>query len=230
MIGTHRFSESLFILSNWMREFDIFYPVYIFKWKSHKNVFYCSGSTIVLDNYEWVVIEDNNRNTKLMKYLPIDEKMSPCTKEYSEYCYYSKTTNNVYTWENSYINYYLNNVFIEKLSNEIKNNLEEIEICNEYDNYNCDNESCGGYSKDEIEYNNYTCNNYIKSKIKIISFDEYNYVYGRSKDKKVINGNYWAINSYSNDKGSSVQYNYDFYILEDLNNKLDIKPIITIRK
>ena len=196
----------------------------------NKKVFYCSGSTVVLDNYEWIVIEDNNRSTKLMKYLPIDEKMSHCTSEYSEYCYYSKSTNNVYTWENSYINYYLNNIFIEKLSDEVKNNLEEIEICNEYDNYTCDNESCGGYSKEEIEYNNYTCNNYIKSKIKIISFDEYNYVYGRSKDKKVINGNYWAINSYTNDKGSSVQYNYDFYILEDLNNKLDIKPVIVIRK
>ena len=196
----------------------------------NKKLFYCSGSTVVLDDIEWVVLEDTNKMTKLMKYISIDEKISPCFKEYSEFCYYSKTTNNVHTWDNSYINYYLNNIFINKLSKETIDLLNEFEICNEYDNYSCDNESCGGYSREEIEHNNYTCDNYSKSKIKIISYDEYNYVYSRAKDKKVINGNYWAINSYDNDKGSSIQYNYDFYILEELYNKLDIKPVIVITK
>ena len=196
----------------------------------NKNVFYCSGSTVILDNIEWVVIEDNNKNTKLMKYIPLDEKISPCFKEYSEYCYYTKTTNNVHTWDKSYINYYLNNIFIERLSSNVIDNLTDIEICNEYDNYSCNNESCGGYSRVEIEHNNYECSNYIKSKVKVISYDEYNYVYARSKDKKVIKGNYWAMNSYANDKGSSIQYNYDFYIMEELYNKLDIKPVIVIRK
>ena len=66
--------------------------------------------------------------------------------------------------------------------------------------------------------------------ISIICIPKYNYVYARSKDKSVIKGNYWAINSYANDKGSSIQYNYDFYIMEELYNKLDIKPVIVIRK
>lgn len=200
------------------------------KAKYNKDVFYCSGSTVMVDDIEWVVIEDNTISTKLMKYLPIDEKFSPCYNSESKFCFYTKNIRIPHKWSNSYINYYLNNVFINKLSNETISLLVNNEICNDYENHSCNNEICGGYSKEEIEYNNYACNNYIDSKIKIISYDEFNYVYSRSKDKKVINGNYWAINTYVNDKGSSIQYNYDFYILEDLTNKLDIKPVIILRK
>ena len=49
-------------------------------------------------------------------------------------------------------------------------------------------------------------------------------------EKSIINGNYWSINSYNEDYGSSIQYNYEFYILEKLTNKIDVKPVITIMK
>ena len=194
------------------------------------SVFYCSGSKVYLDNIEWVVLEDKNDSIKLMKYLPLDNKLSQCFDIKSEYCYYTKEVKMPHKWSNSYINYYLNNVFINELSTETKNKLITEYICDEYDNLSCDNEMCGGYSKEEINYYNWKCTNYTPSKIKIISYDEYNRIYSKLDKKDVINGNYWAINSYTNDKGSSVQYNYEFYILEDYTKKLDVKPIITIKK
>ena len=77
---------------------------------------------------------------------------------------------------------------------------------------------------------NYSCKNYTKSKIRIISYDEYNRAYKLIDDKDCIRGNYYAINSYEKDKGTSVQYSDEFYILEDLTNKLDIRPVISISK
>ena len=198
--------------------------------KYDPSVFYCSGSTISLDNIDWVVLEDNNKYIKLMKYTPIEEKMSHCFNEKSDYCYYSKESKMPYKWSNSYINYYINNTFIQKLSDYTKKYLKTYYICDEYNNYTCDNEICGGYTKEEIEYNDWKCTNYTSSKIKIISYDEFNRAYIKIKDKDILDGNYWSLNSYKDEKGSSVSYNYEFYILEDYTNKLDVKPIISIEK
>ena len=195
-----------------------------------KDVFYCSGSLVVLDNIDWVVIEDTTTYTKLMKYHPLEEKMSNCFNTDKGYCFYNKTYKNTYDFNNSYIKYYLNDVFINKLSEDTLNRIINNPICNDYISKSCDNEICVGYTKEEIEHNNFECNSYSYSRVKLISYDEYNYVYARSKDRKVINGNYWAINSYEKDKGSSIQYNYDFYILENLTNKLDVKPVIILAK
>ena len=81
-----------------------------------------------------------------------------------------------------------------------------------------------------IDKNNYTCSSYTNSKIKIISYDEYNRAYQKIEDKDLITGNYFAINSYQKDKGTSIQNNGEFYILENLTNDLDIKPLITLSK
>lgn len=198
--------------------------------KYSSNVFYCSGSTIILDNIEWVVLEDTNNRIKLMKYEPIDKKLSHCLTEKSNFCYYTKKENSSYSWSKSYINYYLNYIFINSLSEEIQKKLIVNNICDDYDTFNCNKDSCGGYSKEEINYYNYSCSKYTESKIKLISYDEYNYVYFKSKNRRVLNGNYWAINSYSKDKGSVVQGNYEYYILENPTSKLDIKPVILIEK
>lgn len=201
------------------------------KAKYKSSVFYCTGSTIILDDIEWIVIEDNNMNIKLMKRTPLEEKMSQClNKENDNYCFYSKNNKNTYKWSNSYINYYLNNDYINKIKD--KDKLKNFYICDEYDNFSCDNESCGGRTREEINYNNWKCNKYTKSKVKIISYDEYNLLFSKinNKNKNIIDGNYWAINSYELDKGSSVQYDYDFYILEDLTNKIDVRPIIQLSK
>ena len=194
-----------------------------------KNVFYCSGSTIKLDNIDFLVIKDNNDSIKLMKYTPIDDILSQCTKEESEYCYYTKDKNNSYNWTNSYVNYFLNSEFIKKLSISTINNLVDEYICDDLDSI-CNEESCVGISKDYIDKNNYICNSYTKSRVRVISYDEFNYVYSKTSNKKVLNGNYWAINSFSKDNGSSIQYNQDFYVFEGLTNSKDIKPVITLHK
>ena len=194
-----------------------------------KHVFYCSGSTVKVDNIDFVVIEDKNTYIKLMKFSPIDEELSMCTNSISNYCYYEKNMKNVYNWTNSYVNYYLNNNFINNLSNETKSHLIESEICDDVIS-RCDNELCIGMSREEIDKNEYMCNSYSKTKIKLISYDEYNYVYRRTKFTNILNGSYLAINSFSIDKGTSIQYDGSFYIEEDLLKSKDIKPVIILSK
>ena len=194
------------------------------------SIFYCSGSTVLLDDMEWIVLEDTNTSIKLMKYLPLNKKMSYCMKEPSEFCYYTDKDKYSFKWSNSYINYYLNNEFINKLSEDTKKRIVSQYICDDYDLLRCNNESCGGYNKDEIEYYNWNCNSYIETKIKTISYDEYNYLYLKSKNKKSIKGKYWAINSYKLDKASTTQSGYEFYILENPTSEIDVKPVITINK
>ena len=85
-------------------------------------------------------------------------------------------------------------------------------------------------SREEIDKNEYMCNSYSKTKIKLISYDEYNYVYRRTKFTNILNGSYLAINSFSIDKGTSIQYDGSFYIEEDLLKSKDIKPVIILSK
>ncbi len=194
------------------------------------DIFYCSGSTVIIDNIEWVVIEDTNSKIKLMKLTPIDNKLYNCSQEESNYCFYMNNKKSSYKWSNSFINFYLNNIYIDSLSEELKSKLSVNYICDDYDVFDCDKSSCGGYSKEEIEYYGYNCNNYIESKIKVISYDEFNYVFVKSKNKNVLNGRYWAINSYSKDKASVVQSDYEFYILENPTSIVDVKPVIVLEK
>jgi hypothetical protein len=182
------------------------------------NIFYCSGSTIILDDIKWIVIKDSNTNIKLMKYMPLDKKMEFTTNK------------NDFRWSTSSINYYLNSEFINELSSDTINNLISTEICDDYDSTNCNNEVCGGRSKEEMEENNYMCSVYINSKVKLISYDEFNYAYVKSKNKEVLGGNYWSINSINYKNGTSILNNFDYYILENPTNKLDIKPVIIVNK
>ena len=199
--------------------------------KFDPNVFYCTGSTVVLDDYDWIVVEDTNEKIELMKKTPISEKLSQCLNVVdNNYCFYTKEANNTHRWSNSYINYYLNSSFYDKLSDDTKSIIIDFNICDDVNNFSCDNESCNGYTKEEIAYNNWKCNKYTKSKIKIISYFEFNTLYDKSSNKKILNGNYWAINSYEKDKGSSIQSNGEIYILEDLTRKMDVHPVISIIK
>ena len=198
--------------------------------KYDENTFYCSGSTVKISGIDWIILEDNNKEVTLMKKDPIDEKLSHCFNEKSEYCYYTKDENSNYKWSNSYINYYLNNIFINTLDDDFKNKIIEKNICDENENTSCNNEICLGYTEEEIVSNNYSCSRYSYSKIKVISFEEYNKYYQMVKDPSILSGNYFAINSFVKDKGTSIEENLEFYILEDLTKKLDVKPVITIAK
>ena len=109
---------------------------------------------------KWVVLEDTNNSVKLMRYLPLDNKMAHCP-ECSKSCDVFCSKDN-YKWSNSYINYYLNNEFIYELSEETKNKLSTFKICDDYESVNCDDEICGGRLDNEIRINKWTCNNYVE--------------------------------------------------------------------
>jgi hypothetical protein len=104
-----------------------------------------------------------------------------------------------------------------------------MDICDDYDNFNCDDSICGGYTKDEILEKEWSCSKYTQSKVKLISYVEFNYAYVNSKNRTNLRGNYLAINSYVHNFASSVN-NFDFYILEDIHNKMDIRPVIQLSK
>ena len=199
--------------------------LYTSKAKYDNKVFYCSGSTVNLDGMDFVVIKDDLMTIKLMKFLPIDEKLSHCKKDSEEYC----NEKNIYNWDNSYVNYYLNNEFINKLSNKTKDALLDNEICTDL-NSRCNDELCIGRSRDEINRKKYRCLKYSTSKIKLISYEEFNYVYNKSTNKNVLNGYYSSINSFYKNKASSVQYDRSIYVYEDLYKNMNIKPVILLFK
>ena len=193
-----------------------------------ESVFYCSGSIIKLDNIEWLVLKDESDKITLMKKNSLDVKISHCDLGDDSYCSGDETS--LYRWSTSKVNYYLNNTFIDSFSDDIKNKLETEYICDEYVNYTCDDMNCGGYKKNTINKNNWTCIDYTPSKIRIISFDEYNYIYGKLGESNLINGSYLMINSLSHNKASIVDNNYSVFINGDILEEYKIRPVITLKK
>ena len=193
--------------------------------------YYCDGSIVSIDDIDYIVLNDNESDITVMKQYSLNEKLSHCLNEESEYCYYTDSKSIQYTWSKSYINYYLNNVYIKTLSNDIQKKLKDTPICDDFVSSGCfDNEGCGGLTKNEINDNNWVCNNYSKSKIRIMSYTEYTNVYEKMKNKSSLIGNYWLISSGIDNYGSSVQFNYDVFVMENYTSKLDVKPVFTISK
>ena len=193
--------------------------------------YYCEGSVVSIDDINYIVLSDSEKEITLMKQNPLDIKLNHCTDRVSEYCYYDGEDINKYKWSNSYINYYLNNEYIKTLSKDITSKLKEEAICDDFIEIGCLNdEGCGGYTESEITNNKYTCNNYSKSKVRIISYNEYVNLFDKVKKHSILNGNYWLMSLGENGKGSSVQYDYNVYVLEEFTSKLDVKPVITILK
>lgn len=198
--------------------------------KYDKSIFYCSGSTVVIDNEEWVVLEDNSSFIKLLKKEPILDKLSVCLEKNPGFCHKKGEDIEYYRWGNSFANYYLNDMYLKTLSEEMKNSLMDMEICDDFDSLACSNNICGGYTRKEIEDNEWSCSIYTKSKVKLISYNEFNYAYVNSQNKSSLKGNYLAINSFTHNFASSIQNNYDFYILEDIHKNLDVRPVIQLSK
>lgn len=197
--------------------------------KYNSDIFYCSGSVVSIDNLDWIVISDKSNEITLMSYDFLDNELSHCFGQESDFCYYMKDTVYPYRWGNSYVNSYLNNTYIDELSDTVKDKLITKYICDEYDNDDCDG-NCGGYSKEYINHNNWKCSEYTSSKIRLISFDEYNYLYKNLGEDKKIKGTYLMINSLNKDKASIVDLDYSVFINEDLLNQNKIRPVITLKK
>lgn len=195
----------------------------------NSDVFYCSGSTLLIDDDEWIVVKDIGSEITLMLAVSIEDKFSHCTNYKSEYCYYNEKESSGYSWNNSHVNYYLNNVYINKLNDKIKSSLISKQICDEYI-YNDSNDNIGGNLKEEIEASNDICNKYTSSKVRILSYNEFNYIYNKLEDISLFEGNYWLINSFVSNKGSVINSNNEVYIMEDLTEVNSIRPVITISK
>ena len=196
-----------------------------------KNKYYCDGSIVSIDDINYIVLDDNMKDITIMKQNSLDVKLSHCLDNVSDYCYYTTEGVSNYKWSKSYINYYLNNIYIKTLNDNIQSKLKEIPICDDFITSGCLNdEGCGGFTKNEINFNNWSCNNYSKSKIRILSYNEYVNIFEKIKNKTVLIGNYWLINSGVDNRGSSVQFNYNVYIKEEYTTKLDVKPVFTISK
>ena len=193
------------------------------------NVFYCSGSVVLLDNTEWVVIKDDIDRITMMKKKSLDENIAHCDSEYSNFCYYGEDTS-MYRWSTSKVNYFLNNTYLNSFSEEVKASLVTEYICDEYVNYTCDGGNCGGYKKSVINYNEWNCVDYTPSKVRILSFDEYNYIYSKIGENKLINGSYLLINSLSHDNASIVDNDYSVFIKGNILDEYKIRPVITLKK
>lgn len=198
--------------------------------KYNNEVFYCSGSSVIVDNIEWIVIKDDASEITLMMKNVLENKMAHCSSEFSKFCYYTDDVEFPYKWSNSIVNDYLNTVFINELSSETKNKLVTKYICDEYTNNTCNDQSCGGYKKEFINNHGWSCTNYSASDVRIISFDEYNYIYGKIGENKLIKGTYLMMNMLESDKASIVDSDYGVYIMEDLLNPNKIRPVITLKK
>ena len=185
----------------------------------NKDMLYCTNSILLINNENWIVIKDEKKEITLMKLDSLDFKLNHTNEGEN------------YRWSTSLINEYLNTTYINTLNEDIKNNLKEIEICdNESGTSGCDNnDGCGGYKKEIIDKYKWTCNNYTKSKIRLISYDEYIMVYDSIDDKTLLYDHYWMINSYKqNSKALAVTNNGEIYVDEDTTSKLEIKPVITL--
>lgn len=195
-----------------------------------EKILYCSGSTIKIDDIDWVVVEDKKSSITLMTKETVGEELAHCMSYKSEYCFRTNEEKNDYKWSNSYINYYLNNIFINKLSKDTISHLKTSYICDDYDNNSCDGEGCLGYRKEIIDNNNYSCNNYATSLIRLIDFNEYNYIYSKIGESSNLSGKYWIMNSFNTNKASIIDNDFEVFVLEDPLSGNEVRPLIILNK
>ncbi len=195
------------------------------------SIFYCKGSKVLLDDKTWLVLNSKSNSTTLMLGESLIDRLPMCEKDISNYCFYMDGFKSAYKWSKSYVNDYLNKEFIKELSNETADKLIPSEICDIYGDNGCDEDKgCGGYLKEDIERSKYFCEKYSSSKIRIITYEEYNEVHQNVKDLKDFVGNYWILNSYGKDVCSTIEEKGNVFIKENPTNKKEVRPVITISK
>lgn len=185
--------------------------------KYDENIYYCIGSSIVIDGTDWLVVDMSNDEMTLMSRYAIGSMpLYEGTKDYK--------------WSNSNVYFKLNNDYINSLPSSIKDKILVKSICNNYSIQGCkNNEGCGGYLKEVINENNWYCSDYVDSKVRLLSYDEYNRIY-MSPHKNNFISEYWIINTFEKNKGSVIQSNGEVYIMEDLFSSINVKPVITISR
>ncbi len=202
-----------------------------------KSIIYCTGSKINLGGYSWHVISDKNGELKLLLDSSQLDLMSHCEKGIDDkYCYFK---DNVlfksYKWSISKINKYLNEYFLEKVSDY---NLKEYEICDQTSGVKgCKGgDGCAGYLKEQMESGNYKCKKYASSKVRLLTFDEYNFIIKNTEDYKWLYGSkigeFWLMNGYYENGFSAFKINVfgQCYLDENTSSLLEVRPVITIYK
>ncbi len=185
--------------------------------KYDENIYYCIGSSIVIDGTDWLVVDMSNDEMTLMSRYAIGSMpLYEGTKDYK--------------WSNSNVYFKLNNDYINSLPSSIKDKIIVKSICDNYSIQGCkNNEGCGGYLKEVINENKWYCSDYVDSKVRLLSYDEYNRIY-MSPHKNNFISEYWIINTFEKNKGSVIQSNGEVYIMEDLSSSINVKPVITISR
>ncbi len=200
------------------------------------TLIYCVGAKINYKDYSWHVLSDENGYVKLLLDAKELENMSHCSKANSEYCYYkSDIIYEAYKWSKSEINKYLNSEFIKNLDETI---LKEEQICDdESGKKGCqDNDGCAGYLKEDIELYNYKCNNYTKSKVRLLTFMEYEKLIKNVTDKSWIYGSkigdYALMNGYSGHGYNITKIDSlgQYYLDEFSSSLLGVRAVITVKK
>lgn len=203
----------------------------------NNTLIYCNGSKLNIAGYSWRVISDINGELKLLMDSKQLDLMAHCDSEINEkYCYYkSDILYKKYKWSNSEINEFLNKKIIKSFNNY---KLKEYEICDvESGVKGCkDGDGCSGYLKEEIKKGSYSCDKYSKSKIRLLTYMEYNHLLNEVLDKRwVYNskiGEFWLMNGYSGSGYSAFKVNKfgQVYLDEGVNTLLEVRPVITIYK
>lgn len=193
--------------------------IYTEEGKYDENIYYCIGSSIIIDGIDWLVVDMSNDEMTLMSRYAIGSMPLVVNDNGKDY-----------KWSDSNVNNKLNNEFINELPSNIKDRIIEKSICNDFSIQGCkNNEGCGGYLKEVIDNNKWHCSNYTASKVRLLSFDEYNRIY-TSPHKNNFMSEYWIINTFEKNKGSVIQSNGEVYIMEDLTSSINVKPVITISR
>ena len=152
---------------------------------------YCSGSLIKnYGGYNWYVVSDDGENLTLLMAEGLknaDEsylKLNHCTNDRnaSTDCgvYSWKWTNSSsgvtynytdlnYSWGKSLINNYLNNEFYNNLSEDIKNSLVTVKVCEDTTQKN----NYGGYLQEEIVGLSGKCPKYVDNNVRLLTLSEY---------------------------------------------------------
>lgn len=201
------------------------------------STIYCTGSKLTLNGYSWHVISDINGELKLLLDSGQIDLMSHCdNKINNDYCYYkSDILYKSYKWSDSKINEYLSNDFIKKYENY---DLKEYKICDQTSGTSgCkDDDGCAGYLKEEVDNGKYSCNKYTKSKVRLLTYNEYNYILKNISDHKWLYGSklkdFWLMNGYSKNGFLAFKINIfgQCYLDENTSSLLEVRPVITIYK
>jgi hypothetical protein len=199
---------------------------------------YCPYSRVSILGYYWHVLSDENGYITLFMDSNQLSEMNHCdTLPTSEYCYYiSEKEYDSYSWNKSIINKYLNTDFLNSISSMIS--LKETSICSDRSGQSgcLEDDGCAGYLNSEINDYGYVCHNqFITSKIRLLTYIEYNEILSdlANEDKSWVYGNekFWTMIGWNKPPyAGAIDVNGKFVVDEMTTNKLDVRPVITIKK